>query len=342
MGVDVTVLNLTQYKYGFEEAYPDNSLPVIFVDDESQIPELLSDYDAVIATLCKSVNWMSASTNRSGGFSRGYYVQDFEPYFFTEGSEAYEEAWQSYTRDADMIRLTKTTWNRDVVNKHLGVDSVLVGPSVNIDLHRPRRRQGPEWPGRPLRIAAMIRPSSPHRAGSLTLEILRDTYLAHSRSVEIVLFGCQENALGAFGVPMDFPYQLFGVLPRTRLAALLNEIDVFVDFSHWQAMGLTAMEAMCYGAAVVVPKRGGAESFVTQQENGIMVDTDSKSECLSALDHVVIDTGLRTHLQRRAVVDICAFFRERAAFNVLNALFARTEVSVSTPLISAAANLIAR
>jgi ABC-type polysaccharide/polyol phosphate transport system ATPase subunit/GT2 family glycosyltransferase/glycosyltransferase involved in cell wall biosynthesis/uncharacterized coiled-coil protein SlyX len=342
MGVDVTVLNLTQHKFGFEQAYPDNSLPVVFVDHKSQIPELLTDYDAVIATLFKSVDWMGFSSEQGNDVRRGYYVQDFEPHFFPEGSEGFDEAWQSYTRYPDLIRVTKTAWNRDIVIKHLGVDCALVGPSVNIDLHRPRRRKGPEWPYRPLRIAAMIRPSSPHRAGPLTLEILRETCHAHSPSVEIVLFGCEENALSALGVPMDFPYQLFGVLPRARLAALLNEIDVFVDFSHWQAMGLTAMEAMCNGAAVIVPKKGGAESFLSHQENGLMVDTDSESECLSALDRLVTDTELRTHLQRRAIVDICEFFRERAAFNVLNALFATTEVSWSKPSVAATVNVVGR
>ena len=336
MGVDVTVLNLAQHKYGFEQAYPDNPLPMIFVDQESQIPELLTDFDAVIATLYKSVGWMRRSTDGNGDFLRVYYVQDFEPYFFTEGSEAYEEALQSYTRYVDMIRLTKTPWNREILNKHLGVDCALIGPSVNIDLHRPRRRPGPEWPDRPLRIAAMIRPNSPHRAGSLTLEILRETYRVHSRSVEIVLFGCDKKALSAFDVPLDFPYQQFGVLPRAQLAALLNEIDVFVDFSHWQAMGLTAMEAMCYGSAVIVPKRGGAKSFVRHQENGLIVDTDSKSECLRALCRLVTDTELRTHLQRRAIVDICEFYQERAAFSVLDAVFAETEVSVPEPSIATA------
>ncbi len=339
MGVDVTILNLAQYKYGFDHAYADNSLPVMFVDDEVEMSKLLKNYDAVVATLFSSVDWMRLPESDTAEFVRGYYIQDFEPLFFPKESADYESALQSYTRYEDLIRLTKTAWNQLMVREQIGVDCQLVGPSVNIDLHRPRRRQGPEWPRRPLRIAAMIRPSSPHRAGTLTLEILRDIYTRHSTEVEVVLFGCEEKALRGFGVPMDFSYQLFGILPRRRLAALLNEIDVFADFSHWQAMGLTAMEAMCYGAAVIVPKKGGAASFVTHGENGMMVDTESKSECLSALDRLVTDTELRTHLQRQAVVDICEFFRERAAFNVLNALFATTEVSLSKPSVAATVNV---
>ena len=46
------------------------------------------------------------------------------------------------------------------------------------------------------------------------------------------------------------------VLFSRRIAApgLGLGIDVFADFSNYQAMGLTAMEAMCCGAAVIVPQ----------------------------------------------------------------------------------------
>jgi len=322
MEVDVTILNLAPNRYGFEASYPDNSLPTLYVKKASKIPKLLPNYDAVIGTWCKSVSWLDLPAADTRRPVRGYYVQEFEPYCFSEGSEQYRMAWDSYSRFPDLVRVTKTEWNRRMVKENIGVDCALVGPSVNIDLYRPRPRRDPDWPQRPLRIAAMIRPNTPFRASVFTVDILSDLSRAHGTSIEIILFGCAENVLRAIEGTNDFPYQHVGVLSRTRLAPLLNEIDIFVDFSAWQAMGLTAMEAMCCGAAVIVPEKGGAGTFVTHEQNGLIVDTSSKEACMSALDRLVLDAELRTQLQRRAIVDICQFFRERAALNVLNAMLA--------------------
>jgi hypothetical protein len=124
-----------------------------------------------------------------------------------------------------------------------------------------------------------------------------------------------------FDIPSNLEFSIGGILTRPQTARLLNEIDIFVDFSSWQTMGLTAMEAMCCGAAVIAPQLGGVASFIKHEENGIIVDTTSLESCLAALERLINDAALRTRLQRQAVFDICQFFRERAAFNILKALF---------------------
>jgi GT2 family glycosyltransferase/glycosyltransferase involved in cell wall biosynthesis len=321
MGVDVSIVNLGRYKERFERHYPDNTLPVKFVNNEAEIPELLANCDAVIATWCASVDWLTLPDSSNHLPVRGYYIQDFEPHFFQEGSKEFKMAWDSYTRYPNLVRITKTEWNRATVKEKIGVDCTVVGPSVNLDLCRPGKREGADWPQRPLRIAAMIRPNSPHRAPRLTLEILREFHRTHAETTELRFFGCTSHDLLTLGVPDDFPYRNAGILTRSQIASLFNEVDIFADFSSYQAMGLTAMEAMCCGAAVMVPQRGGASSFIKPEVNGVVVDTDSKQECLLALERLVSDEELRTRLQRHAIVDICQFFPERAAFNILNAMF---------------------
>jgi GT2 family glycosyltransferase/glycosyltransferase involved in cell wall biosynthesis len=321
MGVDVTLLNVHRLQKGFERSYPDNVLPVVYVSRESEISALLPNYDAAIATWYASVDWLSSSSLGKRVPIRGYYIQDFEPYFFYEGSAEFRKALNSYASYADLVRFCKTEWTATTVKAKTGVECVVVGPSVNTDLYRPRRGQGPDSPQRPSRIAAMIRPSSPRRSPRLTLEILRELHHAHGDAIEIVIFGCDSNDLWTLEVPNDFSYRNAGTLARRQIAALLNEVDIFVDFSSYQAMGLTAMEAMCCGAAVIVPQRGGAASYVQHGENGIVVDTSSREACRTALEQLVMDRELRIRLQRQAIFDICQFFPERAAYNVLSAIF---------------------
>jgi len=209
------------------------------------------------------------------------------------------------------------------------VECTVVGPTVNIDLFRPRPRSGPEWPDRPIRIAAMIRTTTPYRGPKLTMELLRQASRRYGGCIEIVVFGTSLGDSGFAELPRDFAWSFAGVLTQEQVAHLLNTVDVFVDFSSHQAMGLTALEAMACGAAVIVPERGGAISFARHEENSLVIDTSSAEACWQALQRLVEDHDLRSRLQRNALVGVCDFFPERPAFNILNVLFGPEEPQLS-------------
>lgn len=324
MGVDVRILNLAEHKLHFQKSYERDHfrVPVIYINDVNEIDNVASNFDAVIATAFHTVEWMKDCSS-NGQPIRAYYIQDFEPYFFEKGTLNYEKAWKSYDLYPDLIRVTKTEWNQREVKKQIGVNSYLVGPSVNTELFRPRRRRDHDWPNRPLRIAAMVRPSTPRRNPALTMEILKEATLKHGSNIEIIIFGCNSDDPDFLNLELDFQWKNAGVLTRRELAWLLNEVDIFVDYSSFQAMGLTAMEAMACGAAVIVPKQGGASSFLKHNENGIIVDTSSKDACINALNKLILDQDLRSRLQRQATYDICKFSTENAAFKLLDSMFGR-------------------
>lgn len=321
MGVDVRLLNLNQSRATFEQGYPHNTVPVVYVEDEHSIPALAVDYDAVISTYHASVYWLDPLTTRANCPIRGYYIQDFEPYFFSEGSHNFNQAFNSYTRFPDLVRLTKTEWNRATVKERIGVECTVVGPSVDLDLYRPRTRLVGAWPARPLRIAAMIRPNTPRRNAKQTMDVLRALYQKHGEAIEIILFGCESSDPEFLALPQDFVWRNAGMLSRSQVASLLNDVDIFADFSEFQAMGLSALEAMACGAAVIVPENGGALSFAADHENALVVDTSSPQLCLESLNQLAIDEKLRLRLQRQALNDACDYYPEKAAYNILAALF---------------------
>jgi GT2 family glycosyltransferase/glycosyltransferase involved in cell wall biosynthesis len=344
MGVDAQILNLAANHEQFGRNYPESDVPVIYSENEREFPQVISSFDAAIATINNSVAWMRTTNGRSlrPRFVRGYYVQDYEPYFYVPGSEAYRTAIESYTLFDDLVRVTKTRWNRDVVHDQLNVDCHIIGPSVDIDLYRARRRTGlssghvETGDGDVVRVAAMIRPSTPRRSPGLTMEVLRDLTRACGDRVEVVLFGCDPGEADFSALPQDFPWRSAGVLNRRQAAWLLNEIDVFLDSSSFQAMGLTALEAMACGAAVVVPRNGGTASYARQEENCLVVDSSSPQQCLDAARRLVEDRALRDRLGRRAVDDVCAYFPERAAYNILESLFASSAAKRRKTCTSAA------
>jgi glycosyltransferase involved in cell wall biosynthesis len=173
----------------------------------------------------------------------------------------------------------------------------------------------------------MVRPSTPRRQPGFTLQVLSRLIRRHDGNIEVILFGCQPDdpdfhqLIGEQRGISTLPWRHAGVLTRAQLASLLNEIDIFADFSSFQAMGLTAMEAMACGAAVLLPKEGGASAFARHKENAFITDTSSLDASVDAMEQLLRDEALRSKLQQQAIFDICQFYPEKVAFKTLEALF---------------------
>lgn len=320
MGADVHIYNLRAHRQSFEAAYPGLEIPVVYGEID-ELPQVAARYEAVVATFNPSVAWMEPARQRSPGLIFGYYTQDFEPYFYPPESDGYRQAWDSYTLIPGLRCFTKTEWTRQELARQIGVESQVVGPSLDIDLFLPRPRSGPEWPDRPLRVGAMIRPASTYRAAPLTMEILQRLSLRYGPAVEIRLFGTDLSDPGFTRLPQRFAWSLAGILNPWQVTRFHNELDLFVDFSSHQAMGLTAMEGMACGAAVIVPANGGATSFARHEHNSLVIDTTNTEACWAALLRLVDDHNLRRRLQRQALLDIPQYFPERPAYNILEVLF---------------------
>ncbi|GIV80529.1 MAG: hypothetical protein KatS3mg050_4923 [Litorilinea sp.] len=320
MGAEVAIFNLPDHRPGFEAAYPELGLPVLY-GEPHELPGLAADYDAVVATWHASVAWLEPFSRQSSRPVLGYYIQDFEPYLYEDNTPEYRAALASYSQIPNLVRFTKTPWNRREVLQQAGVDSVVVGPSVNLDLFRPRPPLKPGWPNRPLQVAAMVRPASRHRGPAQTMELLRRAAHTWGDQVELVTFGTAQDDPAFQALNPNFPLRHAGILNQSQMARLLNEVDLFVDLSSHQAMGLTALEAMACATAVIVPERGGTHSFARHGVNSLIVDTSDLDECWWALERLIQDHEFRRQLQAQALLDACQFYPEQPAYRILDTLF---------------------
>jgi len=320
MGVDVRIFNLPEYRPGFEQSYPELEIPVVYATRE-ELPYLCGGYDAVIATINTSVAWLQEIAATQPQVRLGYYVQGFEPLMYTEDSPNYQAALQSYTLVPGAALFCKTAWTQQQVQKHTGATCQIVEPSVDIDLYRPRPPIWLEQTNPPVRIAAMVRASSPYRSPQQTMEVLQKAGWRYGPEVDILLFGIDPKDPEFSKLPIEFAWRATGLLSQRQVARLMNEIDIFVDFSQHQAMGLSALEAMACGAAVIVPQNGGAVEIVREGENGLVVDTRSVAACWQALQRLIDDKSLRRRIRNQALQDICQYYPEQSAYNILKALF---------------------
>jgi GT2 family glycosyltransferase len=336
MGVAATVFNLPENRAAFEDGFPgitlaaddspgegaarDGRVAVTYGRPEDLV-NLARDYDAVVATAHHSVSWLLSIYTEVPAIVRGYLIQDFEAYFYAPGSMGEIAARNSYGLVPELVRIATTDWVRAEVGRQTGLDCFRCGATVDVDLFRARPRATPSWPDRPLRIAAMIRPESPYRSPLLTMRVLRLIAREFGDEVELVLYGTTAGNPGFAELPQDFPFQLVGRLPQREMAFLWNEVDIFADFSTYQAYGMAAVEAMNCGVATIVPHAGGTETYARHAQNALVVDTSSEAACHAALRQLVVDEALRRAIQRQALRDGPTQFPESSAYHMLAALF---------------------
>ena len=156
----------------------------------------------MIGTAHYSIPWMVPLAALPRPPVLGYCIQDYEPLFYAEGSEDWKRAFASYGLVPGMKRFSKSKWNADEVTARTGLDCALVSASFDADVFRPRL---PAPSASPVRIAAMVRPSTPRRQPGLTVDVMRALAQKLGDRVEIVLFGCEPSDPGAARIPPRLP-----------------------------------------------------------------------------------------------------------------------------------------
>ncbi len=318
--VDVALVNLYENKSGFNAAYPHNELPVIWIDFPENLNQFVADFDAVIATYHLSVYWLAHLNN---SIKKGYYIQDFEPLFFDKNSKEWKAAIKSYDLfPNELYAFTKTAWNQSEVFQNTGHKPAVIGPSVDIQTFAPRKH-ATNWPQRPLRILAMIRLESSIRNPQFTLIALHKIFQKHGGNIEITIFGCEASNPLLPRFVFQQGWVVAGILTKPQTAKLFSEMDIFIDFSKYQAMGLTSMEAMACGVAVIVPKKGGSVEFATHYSNAIVVDTSDEQSCVQALDTLIMNKNLRESISQQAAVDMVKYMPIYSGIHILDAIFGK-------------------
>jgi GT2 family glycosyltransferase len=319
MDVDCYLANLSFLKNDFEKAYHDLNIPVIYFENTKSLSNSLPYFDAVIGTGNETINWIKTALEGIDPVPlTGYYIQDFEPYFYPEGSLKYKTAMDSYSLIPSMKYFTKTVWNMNEVKAKTGIIPTVISASVNLNIFRPFMDKTFT---EKLSIIAMVRPETPRRAPKQTLELLKVLKERYKDKIEIHTFGCSITDSLILQFRKNFSFTHWGVLQPAELALLFNKTHIFIDTSSFQAMGLTGMEAMACANAVIMPANGGSETFIRHGQNGFLIDTTIQEECLDIVNALVNDRNHLKIISYQAVSDIVRFSPYFASANLVSFLF---------------------
>jgi glycosyltransferase involved in cell wall biosynthesis len=81
-----------------------------------------------------------------------------------------------------------------------------------------------------------------------------------------------------------------------ELADFYNDVSVFVLPSHFEGLGLPAIEAMACGAAVVTTDNAGSRQFAHHEQNAFVVSPGRPDQLAAGIERLLLDDELRLDL----------------------------------------------
>jgi glycosyltransferase involved in cell wall biosynthesis len=108
--------------------------------------------------------------------------------------------------------------------------------------------------------------------------------------------------------------------PLADVAPILRLADIAVQPSHFEALGLSAIEALASGVPVVATSVGGLLDFIVDGENGLLAPPQDPAALASRLGALIEDASLRARLASRARPSVLEEYDERAVFGRFAAL----------------------
>ena len=101
---------------------------------------------------------------------------------------------------------------------------------------------------------------------------------------------------------------------------MLNDCDVFLDLSRWQAFGFTGLEAMASGAVPIVTQRGGANEYARHRENALVVDVSDGDAIVERVAALAADRPRLARMRLAALATASTFTLDRVAASWLAVL----------------------
>jgi len=314
LGIDAKILVPANGLDHARHHYADADEVFVAYAGEQDLFDRTADREVIVATHFRSVALLRGLRERRGDFLPAYYVQDYEPFFHGERSEAGVEALASYGAIPDQLLFAKTQWLCELIGRIHDRPVAKVEPSIDHEVYRPLAGRRPDGQGK-VRIVGMVRPGTPRRQALGTLRILDRVQTELGSQVDVTVFGVEPEKLRDLAPTRAPRIKNVGLLTREQVAETLAQSDVFLDFSTYQAFGRTALEAMACGCVAVVPQIGGVDEYAVHGENSFVVDTSNEDDAFEAVVDLVADPKRLSRMSRKAAETAARFSVLRAALS---------------------------
>lgn len=249
---------------------------------------------AVVGTFWTTAYIIAALKRRHPALKAFYYVQDYEPWFYSHSEEfsRVKDARKSY--ELGLRCVAKTKFLAETVASEHDVDVDLVSPGLDHSIFYPGEQH--LWRGRP-RLAGMLRLATARRGGRETIELLR---LLRSRlpELEMTMFG-ETSAL-----PSDLSgfVKMAGELTPREVADSYRAADIVIDLSYWHGFGRTGIEGMACGAVPVLSSSGGISRYAQDGTNSFIIDGEDLDSAADRIIELAVDRDRRMRMRSAGLI----------------------------------------
>ena len=206
-----------------------------------------------------------------------------------------------------------------LVSRNCDREPLTIEPNVDIDFFYPKKKKKDGI----LRILANLKSGTDRKSTEMTLKIMQEIKEKYKKRVEITIFtfdvGQNREPCGKDIFRFENVEQWS--LKRKENRRLLQESDIFVDFSVSHTVKVTAMEAMACGCAGIIMGESCPNGLFMNERNCILIDSHKEEICKDALERMLEDDRLREAAAFHAVKDVCVYYPEKPIYNFLKAMF---------------------
>ncbi|MBD1378991.1 glycosyltransferase [Metabacillus arenae] len=272
---------------------------IITFNKTEEIPKIGASFDILVATHNSSVKFVQEAIKlATKPVLPGYFIQDYEPWFYEPHSHECKVAKDSYEIIPDIVGVAKTDYLVETVRElHPDFNIYKIPPSFDLSMYKPHISNLLEKV--PIKICAMVRPSTPRRAPQKTIKVLTRLLNEVNSKVEIHIFGCENRELKNLNVNRSIIKH--GVLDQPSVFNLMCNCDIFLDMSTFQAFGRTGLEAMAAGCLPILPKDCGTSEYAINDQNALLIDTKNEESALRTLLEIINNSSKRLELKKNAL-----------------------------------------
>jgi glycosyltransferase involved in cell wall biosynthesis len=173
---------------------------------------------------------------------KGYFIQDYEPYFYAPEDSCFKDAEATYDLPLRMICIGR--YLAEVLSKRNGIKY----PCIDFSLNETFLAKEPNLErhlntDKPCSILFFARPNIPRRNFALGVKTLDKLY-KHNPNVQIKFYGMAE------ALDLPFPYENLGILTQAETAEAMRSSDIHLSFSMTN-ISTVVFEAMACGCVAV-------------------------------------------------------------------------------------------
>ena len=252
--------------------------------------------DAVVANFYLT-SYPVALATRPRGLDGYYFVQDYEPWFFSSTSNRKSPGLQRVLAGLSyrlpLKQIVVSAWLRNQLPGEAAQRLPIVNEGVDTSTFAPVPAQKGNDPARTIMTIARSAPRKGLKDFEQAMCIV-DKTVPGSR----LLLVTQERGL-MIDAPM--PAEIVHPANDTELAGCYNRADVFVFSSLREGFGMPPLEAMACGTPVVTTDCGGVLDYAEDGVNCLVVPVGDPQAMARAVQRVLTDESLAKRLSEAGI-----------------------------------------